>query len=396
MKLNQIINSLLDVDNYKYSMGQVILHQHQTKITHWTFKCRNKGVKFTPEMVEEIKEQIAAYCELRYQEDELKYLLDSFSWLKKDYVDYLRFWHPRMENIKIGTDAECGLSIEVEGSAVEVSPYEVQIMAIITEVYYRMSGNYEKLLEDFKTNLAAKLTKIEDGVYDLGTFSEFGMRRRLSFEAQDYLISKLKNVKGFVGTSDVYFAKKYGIKAVGTMAHEMIQLVGQGYPEINPAYSNKYTLDSWVKEYGVLNGIALTDTISTDCFLKDFDLTFATLFSGVRHDSADPIEWGEKIIAHYKKLGIDPKTKTLLFSDSLNGERATEINKYFTGKAKVAFGIGTWLSGPVEGALNIVIKITEIDGRPVAKLSDAPGKTMCKDPEYVEYLKRCVDWRLKH
>ena len=172
--------------------------------------------------------------------------------------------------------------------------------------------------------------------------------------------------------------------------------VGQGTREWNPAYSNKFALESWVKEYGIANGIALTDTISTNVFLLDFNQTYATLFSGVRHDSGNPLEWGEKIIQHYKNLGIDPKTKTLLFSDSLDFERATKIKKHFEGKAKVAFGIGTYLSNPLDDPLNIVIKVTECNGMPVAKLSDVEGKNMCKDPEYVEYLKRAIDWRLRH
>lgn len=416
MKLNPIINSLLDQDCYKYSMGQCIFHQHQNKQTHWSFKCRNTDVEFTPEMVQEIKEQVEHYCSLRYTEEELQYLLDSCKWLHKDYIDYLRFWHPRMENIFIGMQPamtekqkmiayaknepievpKCGLMIEIDGSATEVSPYETPIMSIVTEVYYRMSGNYPALEKAWKDELGKKLIKMKDGTYDLGTFSEFGMRRRLSFETQDFLISQLKDIPGFVGTSDVLLAKKYGVKAVGTMAHEFVMLVGQGYPERNPAYSNKFMMDSWVKEYGILNGIALTDTIGTPVFLRDFQLTYATLFSGVRHDSGDPIAWGDKMIEHYKSLGIDPTTKTLLFSDSLDGERATKINNYFKGKAKVAFGIGTWFSGPVEGALNIVIKTTAVDGQPVAKLSDASGKNMCKDPAYIEYLKKAVDWRLNH
>ena len=130
-----------------------------------------------------------------------------------------------------------------------------------------------------------------------------------------HLNDTLHSSSKFVGTSNVYLAKKYGLTPVGT-SHEWIMCTGQGNHRHNPAYSSWYALDAWIKEYGVLNGIALTDTITTDCFLRDFQLTYATLFSGVRHDSGDPYEWGERLIAHYKSLGIDPKTKTLLFSDS--------------------------------------------------------------------------------
>ena len=181
------------------------------------------------------------------------------------------------------------------------------------------------------------------------------------------------------------------------MAHEWIMCVGQGNHKHNPAYSNYYGLDAWVKEYGVLNGTALTDTITTDCFLRDFNLTFATLFSGVRHDSGDPIEWGEKILEKYKKLGIDATTKTLLFSDSLNFEKANAIYEHFKDRCKVAFGIGTYLSNDTfKPALNIVMKVTRCNGQDVAKISDVEGKGMCKNEEYVDYLTRSIKWRMEN
>ena len=400
MKINPIIVSLLQNDNYKFSMQQCIFHQHNSKRTHWAFKCRNKDVKFTSEMIEEIKEQVKHYCSLRFTEEELDWLGKTNIWIHKDYLDFLKYWHPIEEDIKIGTDADCGLTVEFEGSATNVSPYETPIMAIICEVYYRMGGqgDYQKLLDEYKEQVNDQIDQIENNIYDIGVWSEFGFRRALSQEAHDYLIKTLveRKTPGFLGTSNVYLAKKYGVKPMGTMAHEFEMLVGQGYPEHNPAYGNKYMMDSWVKEYGILNGIALTDTIGTDAFLADFQLTFATLFSGVRHDSGDPYKWGDKMIAHYKSLGIDPLTKTLLFSDSLTLEKATAIKKYFEGKAKVAFGIGGAWASPHGKELNIVIKTIEVDGRPVAKLSDCEGKNMCKDPEYIDYLKKTVAWRLAH
>ena len=192
-------------------------------------------------------------------------------------------------------------------------------------------------------------------------------------------------------------AKKHGVTPVGTMAHEWIMCSGQGNHKHNPAFSNWYALDAWVKEYGILNGIALTDTITTDCFLKDFQLTYGTLFSGVRHDSGDPFVWADKMIAHYKKLGIDPLTKTLLFSDSLDFERATKIYRAYRNKAKVAFGIGTFIANDTDVApLNIVMKVTKCNGQDVAKISDVNGKGMCKNAEYEDYLNRCIKWRMEN
>ena len=279
--------------------------------------------------------------------------------------------------------------------------YEIPTLAIVNEVFFRMSYNYDLLLENFEERLDDKIKWLVDGTYTIGAFSEFGIRRRLSSEAQELAVKKLSEAdyagSTLVGTSNVYLAKKYGLKPVGTMAHEWIMCVGQGNHKHNPAYSNWYALDAWVKEYGILNGTALTDAITTDCFLRDFQLTYATLFSGVRHDSGDPFAWGDKMIRHYEELEIDPKDKTLLFSDSLDFERADALYKYFEGRVKVAFGIGTYLSNDTDvPPLNIVMKTTACNGMDVAKISDTPGKGMCKNPEYVEYLQRCIDWRLKH
>ena len=401
MRLPQIINSLLETDMYKFSMGQTIFHQFTSYKTTWTFKCRNKDVHFTDEMVEEIKEQVQAFCQLRFTEEELEYL-DNITWIKGTYVDFLRLWQPRYEEFTITTDAPCGLAIDAAGTWLNTTMYEIPVLAIVNEVYFRMAYDYDVLLKQFKRRLDEKVRLLEEDTYRLSDFSEFGLRRRLSAEAQEMAVKAIAEVElpadsHFIGTSNVYLAKKFNLKPVGTMAHEWIMCTGQGNHKHNPAYSNWYALDAWVKEYGILNGIALTDTITTDCFLRDFQLTYATLFSGVRHDSGDPYEWGDKMIAHYNSLGINPRTKTLLFSDSLDFERATALYDYFKDKAKVAFGIGTFISNDTdEEALNIVMKTTKCNGMDVAKISDVAGKGVCKNPDYVDYLNRCIDYRMKN
>lgn len=401
MRLPQIINSLLETDMYKFSMGQTIFHQFTSYKTTWTFKCRNKDVHFTDEMVEEIKEQVQAFCQLRFTEEELEYL-DNITWIKGTYVDFLRLWQPRYEEFTITADAPCGLAIDAAGTWLNTSMYEIPVLAIVNEVYFRMAYDYDVLLKQFKRRLDEKVRLLEEDTYRLSDFSEFGLRRRLSAEAQEMAVKAIAEVElpadsHFIGTSNVYLAKKFNLKPVGTMAHEWIMCTGQGNHKHNPAYSNWYALDAWVKEYGILNGIALTDTITTDCFLRDFQLTYATLFSGVRHDSGDPYEWGDKMIAHYNSLGINPRTKTLLFSDSLDFERATALYDYFKDRAKVAFGIGTFISNDTdEEALNIVMKTTKCNGMDVAKISDVVGKGMCKNPDYVDYLNRCIDYRMKN
>ena len=389
--MDQIIHSLLETDMYKLSMGQAIYHHFSDYKTTWSFKCRNKDVHFTQEMVEEIRRQIKLYCGLRFTEDELAYI-DNIKWMKGSYVDFLRLWQPRYEDFEITTDW------------LNTSMYEIPTLAIVNEVYFRMAYDYDELFESFKRRLDAKYEKLRNGHLYIGTFSEFGLRRRLSAEAQELAVEKLSHLNDtkhssskFIGTSNVYLAKKYNLTPVGTMAHEWIMCSGQGNHKHNPSYSNWYALDAWIKEYGVLNCIALTDTITTDCFLKDFQLTYATLFSGVRHDSGDPIAWGEKMIKHYESLGIDPKTKTLLFSDSLDFDKADQLFHHFHNRVNVAFGIGTYISNDTDvPALNIVMKTTKCNGMDVAKLSDVEGKGMCKNPEYVDYLRRCIDWRMNY
>lgn len=413
LKYAPMVKSPLDTDQYKKSMKQAYLHQFSGDHATWDFKARNVGdaashEKYTAEDREEIKNQIRAYCALRYTEEELAFLGDPVSrpWIHNNFIEVERDWRPHFEDFEIEDDPISGLAVHTKGVQWKISDYEIPVLEIAAETYYRNHYDYEKLAKDFKEKTEEKLRFMREGIYAPGIFSEFGARRRVSFELQDWLIGRLVEekkhnaigpIQGFIGTSNMYLAMKYGVTAVGTMAHEFIMTVGQGHLYHNPAYSNWFALDAWVKEYGTMNGIALTDTIGTDVFLKDFRKTFATLFSGVRHDSGDPYAWGDKMIAHYKSLGIDPLTKTLMFSDGLNLQKATEINKYFKGKAKVAFGIGTDWSGP-QGidALNIVCKVAIVNGLDVAKLSDAPGKNMCRNPEAIERLHKEIDWRMTY
>lgn len=407
MKLNPIITSLLETDMYKLNMSNVIFKQFNNYTTTWTFKCRNEDVKFTEEMIQEIREQFDYYCSLRFTEDELTWLKTNLPWLSEGYINYLKFWHPVREEVFINENNiipynDCGLAIEAKGTWLNTTMYEIVILAIVNEVYFSFKYDIQEKEEIFKSKTRKKLHKLINNENEkFGAFSEFGLRRRLSKNTQDWLIEKLAKLQkmtniGFVGTSNIYLAKKYNVKAVGTMAHEFI-MAQQAVPRHDKAHCNYYAMKAWTDEYKTLNGIVLGDTITTDCFLKDFDLTYATLFSGVRHDSGDPIEWGEKILNHYNKLKINPKTKTLLFSDSLNFEKANAIYNYFKDKCNVAFGIGTHLSNDTDvKPLNIVMKITECNGFPVAKISDVNGKGMCRDNEYVEYLNRCIQWRMEH
>lgn len=393
MKIEPIIVSLLDTDLYKFNMNQVIFHKHTDLCGEYFFKCRDKDTVFTEEMLEEINSQIDNLCTLRFTNEELDYLR-SIRFIKNDYVEFLRLWHPIRDYVETSLSPSGRLSVKVKGPLFSAMQFEIYLLEIINEVYFRMSFDYISLRSSAELRLDEKIKSFKRGAYSF-KFAEFGCRRRLSREWEDVVVKRLTSETACcVGTSNVYFAKKYGVTPIGTYAHEFVQMY-QGIDSIPLAYTNHYAMRDWYDEYKGDNGTALTDTVTTDLFLLDFDRAMANNYSGVRHDSGDPYEWGEKIIAHYKKYGIDPSSKQLLFSDSLDFDRAQALYDYFNGRARVSFGIGTFCSNDTfEHALNIVIKLQYVNGRPVAKLSDDPSKSMCRDGEYLEYLKRSVEFRL--
>ena len=393
MRLNPIIVSLLDTDLYKFNMDQVIFHKHTDLCGQYYFKCRNEGVVFTPEMAEEIKEQVDHLCSLRFKKEELDYLR-SIRFIKNDYVEFLRLWHPIRDYVTIELSDEGELKVVVDGPLFSAMQFEIYLLEIINEVYFRMSYDYVQLRRSAEERLSAKIEAMNNGTYTF-PFAEFGCRRRLSREWEDEVVRRLvTETKNCVGTSNVYLAMKYNVTPIGTYAHEFVQMY-QGIDSIPLAYTNHYAMKDWYAEYDGDNGTALTDTVTTALFLLDFNRSMVNNYTGVRHDSGDPYEWGEKIIAHYKKYGVDPKTKLLLFSDSLDFDRAQKLYDYFRTKTKVSFGIGTFVTNDTsEDALNIVIKLQYVNGRPVAKLSDAPGKAMCRDNDYLEYLQKSVEFRI--
>ena len=398
MTLSPIIVSLLDTDLYKFNMNIVMFHKHTNLNGTYLFKCRNEGVIFTPEMVKEINAQIDHLCTLRFTDEELDYL-NSIPFIKSDYVEFLRLWHPMRRYVECHGNPDGSLYIKVEGPLFSVMQFEIYLLEIVNEVYFRMNFEYLDLVKEAREKLIDKISGFYTDIggdmkYDF-KFAEFGCRRRLSREWQDYVVRELLMTGNCVGTSNVYLAMKYGCKPIGTYAHEYVQMY-QGILGVTLAYTNKMAMDEWFEEFQGDNGTALTDTLGTDLFLMDFDKLQANCYTGVRHDSGDPIAWGEKIIAHYKKLGIDPRTKTLLFSDGLDFDKAQAIYDHFRRRIKVSFGIGTYLSNDTNvDPLNIVIKLQYVNGHPVAKLSDVPGKTMCQDDNYITYLKNAVDYRIK-
>lgn len=393
MKLSPIIISLLDTDLYKFNMNMVMFHKHTNLNGTYIFKCRNNGVVFTEEMVNEINAQIDHLCSLTFTDEELNYL-SSLRFMKSDYIEFLRLWRPLRRYVSCSRNIDGTLNLRVDGPIFSVMQFEIYLLEIVNEVYFRMNYEYLDLIDSARDRLNFKLRGFKEELYDF-KFAEFGTRRRLSREWQEYVMRELLETDHCVGTSNVYLAMKYNTTPIGTYAHEYVQMY-QGIPGVTLAYTNKMAMDEWFEEYQGDNGTALTDTLGTELFLMDFNKLQASCYTGVRHDSGDPIRWGDTIIAHYESLGIDPKSKTLLFSDSLDFDKAQEIYDYFHNRIKVSFGIGTYLTNDTcVGPLNIVIKLQYVNGHPVAKLSDTPGKAMCQDNGYLEYLKNAVDYRIK-
>ena len=393
MKFEPIVVSLLDTDLYKFNMDQVIFHKHTDLSGEYYFRCRNEGVTFTREMFEEINAQIDHLCMLTFSREELDYLR-SIRFIKNDYVEFLRLWHPIRDYVETSLSEDGELSIVVRGPLFSAMQFEIYLLEIVNEVYFRMRYDYDTLLASAQERLDRKIRGFQSGKYAF-RFAEFGCRRRLSREWEDVVVRRLAaETDNCVGTSNVYLARKHNLTPIGTYAHEYVQMY-QGIDSIPLAYTNHYALEDWYDEYRGDNGTALTDTITTDLFLLDFNRAMVNNFTGVRHDSGDPYAWGEKMIAHYQRYGVDPRTKQLLFSDSLDFDRAQALYDYFRDRVKVSFGIGTFCSNDTcVDALNIVIKLQSINGRAVAKLSDTPGKAMCRDMEYMEYLRRSVAFRL--
>ena len=381
-----IITSLLDTDLYKLTMMQVIFHNYTSTNAEYTYKLRNSDdVYFDDYITREISKEILELCNLRLLSHERKYL-ETLGYFKENFLDFLEMFHLNIKHINV--KYEEGIpEIDIKGPWLYVMLFEIYVMSIISEVYFRRTTNSDIEVEGL-VRLEQKIKLIQDHNNPSFKFAEFGGRRRFSKvwhgRVLKQLIESVPN--NLVGTSNVMYAYEYGIRPIGTMAHEII--MGHQTQKCKLIDSQKEALQVWSEEYRGSLGTALTDTICMDTFLKDFDLYFAKLFDGARHDSGDPSIWCRKLINHYYNLNIDPKTKTAIFSDGLNIPSAIDLFETFHKEINVSFGIGTNLTNDVGvEPLNHVIKMTKCNGQDVAKISDSSGKTMCKNEEYVNYLK---------
>ncbi|MEI8324541.1 MAG: nicotinate phosphoribosyltransferase [Betaproteobacteria bacterium] len=400
-----IITSLLDTDLYKFTMMQVVLHQFPGAQVEYRFKCRNPGGALAP-YVDEVREEIRSLCSLHFQESELAYLR-SMRFIKSDFVDFLGIFRLNEKYITVTPLSSGEIDITIRGPWLHTILFEVPVLAIVNEVYFR---NTQKL-PDFaqgRARLDTKIAQLRSPGLEQIKIADYGTRRRFSKAWHEEVLRVLSSKLGtahspggasgrqgqLAGTSNVFYACKLGLTPLGTMAHEYLQACQALGPRLRD--SQVFAFESWAKEYRGDLGIALSDVYGMDAFLRDFDMYFCKLFDGARHDSGDPFAWGERLIEHYRKNRVDPRTKILIFSDSLTVPRTIELYQQFRGRCQLAFGIGTNLTNdlgdpPLHVPMQIVIKMTRCNGQPVAKLSDSPNKNMCEDEKYLAYLRQVFE-----
>ena len=385
-----IITSLLDTDLYKFTMMQAVLHQFPSAQVTYKFKCRNPGIALAP-YVQEIRSEIKSLCSLKFQDEELGWLR-SLRFIKSDFVDFLGLFRLNEKYIQVTPTQNGEIDITIQGPWLHTILFEIPVLAIVNEVYFRNVCKDPDWVEGRK-RLQTKMKLVLDAT-DLAEFrvAEYGTRRRFSHAWHEEVVTTMKAQMGehFAGTSNVWFAMKHSVLPLGTMAHEYLQACQALGPRLRD--SQVFALETWAKEYRGDLGIALSDVYGLAAFLRDFDMYFCKLFDGARHDSGDPFDWGERMIAHYEANRVDARAKTLVFSDALTFPRAIELTRRFSGRCKTAFGIGTNLTNDLgHEPLQIVMKMIRCNGQAVAKVSDAPEKTMCDDIGYLAYLRQVFE-----
>lgn len=386
-----VISSLLETDLYKFTMWQAMLHRHPQTHAEYSFLCRNEPAYPLADLLDEVNRELDHLCSLSFSAEDLAYL-GGLRFIKPDFVDFLRIFRFQRDFIRVSANGP-QLQIIASGPQVHVMAFEIYVLAIVNELYFRRLDTRDALAIG-RERLLAKIAQLRAFADETPRrhpfeFFDFGLRRRFSGDWHREVISTLAQdmPRYFRGTSNVMLARELGLVPIGTMAHEYLQTFQALGVRLRD--HQKAALEAWVQEYRGDLGVALTDVVGMDAFLADFDLYFAKLFDGLRHDSGDPVWWGEKALAHYAKLRIDAHTKRLVFSDSLTIPKALELYRHFADRTQLGFGIGTSLSNDVGlRTLHIVMKLTHCNGQPVAKLSDSPGKTMCDDQTFLAYLRQ--------
>jgi len=392
--MSHVVRSLLETDLYKFTMWQAFLHMHPNAVGEYEFKCRNTPAYPLAELKDEVERELDHLCTMMFSDDEIAYLR-TLRFIKSDFADFLTLFRFQRKFIHVDVDGP-HLRIRASGPIVHVMGFEIFVLYIVNELYFRRF-DHEAGIKEARVRLAQKIDEFrafdqEPKLHNPFEFFDFGVRRRFSGDWHEEVVRTLARElpQFFKGTSNVHLARVCNLVPIGTMAHEYMQAF-QSF-DVRLRDFQKKALEDWVQEYRGDLGTALTDVVGMDAFLRDFDLYFAKLFDGLRHDSGDPVEWGEKALAHYARLRIDARTKRLVFSDALTVPKALNLYRHFADRVQLGFGIGTKLTNDTQyDPLNIVMKLVRCNGQPVAKLSDSPGKGFSTDETFIAYLRQVFD-----
>ena len=398
-----IIPSLLDTELYKLTLMQVVLHQFPAVEVEYKFKCHNadidadsgRATRALAAHVSEIREEIRLLCGLHFQDAELAYLR-TLRFIKSDFVDFLGFFALNEQYIAVTALPTGEIEITIKGPWLHTLLFEIPVLAIVSEVYARNRPSKHSL-EIGRERLKAKIDQLHTTELSDLKIADYGTRRRFSASWHEEVLRSLKTRLGtgvtgqLAGTSNVLLAMKLGLTPLGTMAHEHLQACQALGPSLRD--SQKYALESWTQEYRGDLGIALSGVYGMSAFVRDFDLYFCKLFDGVRHDGGDPFLWAQSMLDHYARNRINPRTKTLVFSDALTVPKIIALYQHFKERSQLAFGIGTNLTNDLgepgaDEALQIAIKMVHCNGQPVASLLDRPGNNVCEDGIYLAYLRQ--------
>ncbi|NAX20165.1 nicotinate phosphoribosyltransferase [Vibrio sp. V39_P1S14PM300] len=400
---HRIIQSALDLDVYKINMMQAAHRLYPE--AHVRYELIVRSDEDLSDLINEVRAEIAQLANCTFSEADIQYLTMKAPHLSEAFLDYLRYFRfMPQQHICVDTirtlKGKKQLRVSIAGSWKDTILYETLVMSIISEVRNRRRWDdipYKQFMSVLKDKVQRLKAELSARHITNFRFSEMGSRRRFSYQTQhdmlDYLRQEIPELLS--GTSNYHLAREFDLTPIGTVAHEWF-MAHQAM--VNVRDSQRVAIDNWHHTFDGALGIALTDTIGIDAFLQDFNLRRAQAYAGVRHDSGSPFDWGDKMIAHYQKLGIDPMSKMLIFTDGLNFDRALEICEYFAGRAQISFGIGTFLAndmgewqnrqGEIYEPLSMVVKMAECNGSPVAKISDEPEKAMCEDLFFLMNLKQ--------
>lgn len=361
--MRQIITRFTDDDLYKFTMCCAVIDNFPRAMVKYEFTDRSDRI-YPAGFADELRNQIKMLESVTITDEEIDFMKGACRYIPEWFYNYLKGYRYRSEWVEVSQDADGRLSLHIEGNWAETILLEVKLLAIISELYYMMTGEADSLdYEEYYTKTCGKARRLLGaGCY----YSDFGTRRRASFQAEDTVVRAMADCSRsqqwpgkFMGTSNVYLAMKYGLKPIGTMAHEFVCAIGGMY---GPQMANHIAMNRWRNTFRGALGTFLYDSYGWNIFSMNFSEDFANMFKGLRIDSGDNREQLDKIVAKYRSLDINPMTKQIIFSNALDTDRAIELRQYASQFCLPSFGIGTHFTNDFDGItpMNIVIKLVAV------------------------------------